>query len=201
MFYNLKLNISIGIMTLILMSNPCKTVSLIDADYDQIRENGGFKSRYLEQVSVVRSSKEKLSNDEKNDLIASNFLNNIRTLDLSNQDIDDDFIKTLCKNKSLFRLFNVDLSGNMKVTNKSIGSILESNTLGSVKDLPQISGRYEMPATTIYLSINGSGIKKKQITRENDHRMNFTIYYIHPVLQYETDTPSHSAVKFIQISR
>ena len=87
-------------------------------------------------------------------LLLSELKPTVKTLDLSgHKEVNDSFIKDLSESKNSESLLNIDLSGT-SVTEESLKYILGSKVLGTRRDLPQISGRYDMPAAEIYLKLN-----------------------------------------------
>jgi hypothetical protein len=114
----------------------CHASSLRSLNFDEIREEGGFESKSLLTVSRIQASGNMLTAEEKESLLRSNYLEKVHSLYLQEQALDDDFIEALCQNSSLKRLINLDVSKNAEITNRSLQSILESDALGSVRDLP-----------------------------------------------------------------
>ena len=100
-------------------------------DCDEVRACGGFGSKTMLSVSRISPSKTPLAPDEKESLAHSITLLNLRTLDLSNQDVDDDFVKALSENPTFARIMVLDLSGNSNVTDKAMEYLLDSPYIGS----------------------------------------------------------------------
>jgi hypothetical protein len=172
-------------------------------DYDDVREEGGFKSLTLGNVSEIIPAGKVLTSEEMEDLISdTGALSNLRVLDLEGQGVDDNFIISLCNNKTLKRIIKLNLSKNEKITNKSVESILESEILGSVRDLPQISGRYGIPSSVIYMKAKETGVTplKKGYNYFDEHRFGFNIAYIHPIKNSKTSDPVEDGVKFIEVT-
>ena len=87
----------------------------------------------------------------------------VKTLDLSgHKEVDDKFIQLLCEDEKSKTLVNINLSGT-SVTEASLKSILESTTLGTQRDLPQISGRYSQFSAEIYLDVTKTNIKDTKL--------------------------------------
>lgn len=179
--------------------SSCVFASCRSLSFDDIRSEGGFGSRSLLTVSSMRGSGNALTEIEKEALVSSDYLKNIHTISLVKQDLDDNFIERLCRNKSLNRLVNLDVSENEKITNKSLRLILNSD-LGSVRDLPQISGRFGIPSSTIYVTAKKTSVRPETSDKHEIclHRFNFSVFYIHPVTEEETDSPADYAVKFVE---
>lgn len=112
----------------------------------------------------------------------------VKTLDLSGCDaVDDNFIRTLSLNKKSEGILNIDLRGT-KVTKLSLEYILKSKILGTRRDLPQISGRYDMPSSEIYLDIRDTSIDIKEAKKyfENpisDIQLRYGIFVGHDVFK------------------
>ena len=171
-------------------------------DYDEVRKEGGFTSLTLKNVSEIISSGKSLTKEEMQGLTSDlGQLSNLKNLDLKGQGIDDDFIINLSQNKSLKRIINLNLSKNEKITSKSIVALLESDILGSVRDLPQISGRFGIPNSIIYVKARETGIvsPEKNIDYFEDHRFGFNISYVNPITGNETSPPIEDGVKFVEV--
>jgi hypothetical protein len=165
-------------------------------DYDDVRKAGGFSSKNMLYVSRISSSDTPLDEAEKSAILNSETLCNLHTLDLSNQAIDDNFIETLSKNPHFRRIINLDLSGNLGITDSSVKYLLESPNIGSIRDLPQVSSRYGCLSTTVYLRAVGTNIKNFN----NEPCFNFCINYKNPVTGEETHDHTEHAVKFVEVT-
>lgn len=85
----------------------------------------------------------------------------VKTLDLSgHKEVDDNFVKTLSESDKSKTLINIDLS-NTSISDISLQYILESKKLGTQRDLPQISARYDLPSSEIYLNVEGTKVSKE----------------------------------------
>lgn len=164
--------------------------------FDDIRSEGGFGSESLLTVSYIEASGNMMTEEEKEALVNSPYLKNVKALDLKQQRLDDSFIEKLCNNQSLNRLIKLDISENKDITEKSIQLILDSDLLGSVRDLPQISGRYGIPSSTIYVTAKNTSVQGIEVKR-----FGFHIEYKHPMTGQQTNTPADYAVKFVECSR
>lgn len=184
-------------LSLVFLPFACNASALLDVTYEDIRKNGGFSSNYVSSVSRIRSAGDTLSQQEKTDLLNSPYLDRVHTIDLSGQGIDDSFISEISQKSSLKRIINIDISDNSQITEESLKQILNSTILGSLRDLPQISGKYGVPATTIYVTAKNTGLIDTSETIELQRKW-FQIEYKHPVLGTETDTPVDNAIKFIE---
>ncbi|MBL8676710.1 MAG: hypothetical protein JNJ47_04720 [Alphaproteobacteria bacterium] len=161
-----------------------------------------FEGLNLRRVTTIMPDKD----NELTSEMAEDFLNsqhsliNLRTLSFEKQNIDDSFIKALCNNKTFSRIMNLDLTGNPGVTDSSLDLISGSNIIGSIRDLPQTSGRYNLPSSEIYITVKGTGIsfdsirKYKEAPQNND----FSITYLHPFYNTPTADPVTGAIKWLQ---
>ena len=68
-------------------------------NFDDVRDMGGFNNIRVSSVVGIIPSGNILSEEEKNDLCQSQYLENLKILDLRGQNITDDFIKIFCENK------------------------------------------------------------------------------------------------------
>jgi hypothetical protein len=78
---------------------------------------------------------------------------------------------------------------------------LDSEFVGSVRDLPQISSRFGCPSTTIYITTKGLDLSKEFITQYNTgqkHKEKFFINYSHPQSGEQT-YPSRLGIKLLEI--
>jgi len=179
-------------------SSWCQASLIRSVTFYHIREEGGFDSQTLLTVSCIQASGTKLSLEKKKALINSQYLKNVHSLYLLNQDLDDNFIERMYRNTTLKRLINLDISRNQNITNRSLQEILNSD-LGSIRDLPQISGRYGIPSSTMYVTACGTSIVSKDNQKHiNLNRFGFTVEYKHPLTGKTTDTTAVNAVKFVE---
>ncbi|MBT4880876.1 MAG: hypothetical protein HON43_07995 [Alphaproteobacteria bacterium] len=167
--------------------------------YDDVRREGGFTSTTLKDVSTIIRSGEKLTDNEKTQIINSKCLIKVHTLDLSDQGIDDNFMWEISNSSSLERLINLDLSGNKDITNASIKVLLGSDEIGKVRDLPQISGKYGIPAISLHVNgINTGIIPEDKASCFTKERFHFHVEYLHPVSSAKIAEPTSNAVKFVE---
>ena len=188
-------SIFLAIMPLLWAGDAMSASYFKSLDYDEVRECGSFGSKAMILVSRMCPSLTPLSADEKEALVQSKTLINLHTIDLSNQNIDDDFIKGLSENPVFSRIITLDLCGNANITDKSMEYLLESPYIGSLRDLPQVSGRYGCPATVIYVRARGTSVKKQP----KNPLFNFSITYQNAITGKETDERSEgTAIKFLE---
>ena len=162
---------------------------------DYVRREGGFSSETLVNVCRIEASNTKLTANEKEALISSPYLNHVRALDLSGQEIDDSFIERLSDNKSLERLMAIDLSNNPNITDSALEYIRNSTVLGSVRDLPQVSARYGGPSTVVRVKCRNTGIIKKII----EPKFYFGIDYKQPVTDRVIFEHADQGIKIIEV--
>ena len=174
--------------------------------YDDVRETGGFSSAQLARAVSLKPSGPQLTNEERTQLFRSQYLSGLHTLSLKGQGMEDDFIAELCQNKSLRRIMNIDLSDNANITIKAIKNIIESDDLGSLRHLPQISGRYGTAATTIYVNAKGTRVvdpenkdNKESFTLERLY--DFDIDYVNSITGKKTANSDKGAIKFVEVEK
>lgn len=169
--------------------------------YDEAWNLGGnFDGPRLRNVvHLYPSSDNQLDISMQDSLASSKALINVKVLDLSHQDIDDNFIERLCKNRTFSRVINLDLSGNPKITDKSLELISISDIIGSIRDLPQISGKYGIPSSEIYIYTQDTSINSKTIKeyQEAPKRFDFSIRYLNLNGQRTASSVSDS-IKWLQ---
>jgi hypothetical protein len=163
----------------------CSSILALDEVLDK-----GFNSSQLRSVNIIEASKSELSREDLNDLVNSSTLNNLHTLSLRNQEAFEDFhLEALSQNPTFSRLFNLDLRGT-SIT--SLQPVLNSDITGSVRHLPQISGRYGIPSSEIYVKVD----EDLEEYIEDNPRFNFNIQYKNP---YGTQTAPNvsNSIKWI----
>ena len=176
-------SIFVTAMTFLLTADAMSSSYFKSLDYDEVRSSGGFGAKGMVLVSRICPSSTPLTEEEKESLVQSKTLINLHTLDLSNQGIDDDFIKKFSQNSTFSRIITLDVCENVKVTDKSMEYLLESPYIGSLRDLPQVSGRYGCTSTVIYVRARGTSVKKQP----KEPLFKFSITYQNAVTGKETD--------------
>ncbi len=102
-------------------------------------------------------------------------------LNLSHQNIEDDFIQRFSDNY-FERIKSIDLTGNPAITKKSLECILESDTLGSHRKKMKMDPRRGEPAVSIEVKIGGTSISSEDINDFKDKtKFNFKIFYKEPL--------------------
>ena len=200
MFFDNRLKYFAIFGTLSSLSCVCHSGPFCMADFEDVREHMKDSDKhYFKTVSSVIPSGSPLTEIEIKDIFTLKKFQNLRTLDLKNQDLTDKDIELLSKNPSLGRVINIDLSENPRITAKSIQFVLDSPYLGSIRDIPQISDTYGLPASTLYLSLQGTSADPEEISQEkNIFRKNFSIHYKHPKDNSGTYPSADNGLKFVE---
>lgn len=169
--------------SLIIFTTTLKAAHFSTLTYEDIRQEGGFNSSPISRGSSIVPAGPCLTEQEKLDLCKSKVLKNLASLDLTDQKIDDSFIEKLSKNKNFSRISRLDLSNNPDITDRSLELILKSKFLGSLRHLPQISGRYDIPATELRIIASGTNISDQSSNKSGFYTkttFGFTIRYENP---------------------
>ncbi len=87
----------------------------------------------------------------------------LKYLNLDSLDIDDDFIKRLCKSGNLKNIRKINLCNNPKITSKSIYMLNENQNVCCEGHGLIISGKYGRPITEIEITINDVKISTDEI--------------------------------------
>lgn len=163
-------------------------------------EEKKFNGKNLTNVIKLYPKHGNQLNDLQKILLSqSQKLINLKELDLNNQNLTDDFIKTISKNDTFSRIRYLNLINNKLITKKSLKYILNSNTLGSIRDLPSISGKYGMPISEIFININKANILEEDIKKYEKPRFDFSIHYYNS-LTGETAPSVSNCVKILYIT-
>src|SRR3546814_769732 len=131
--------ISIFYLSLILSYNCF--ASFEDLTFAETWQEDRFNGRGLARVIKLYpasdlSKADPLTLEQKEALVKSRTLENLKTLDLRNQGVDDYFINALCQNPTFSRVINIRLSGNPAITRDSLEVIWTSLIIGRIRDLP-----------------------------------------------------------------
>ena len=186
--------ISISIL-LSLLTGDHLLASFRDLDYEAVREEGGFKAQSLRDVVTLSPEGKSLSKRELDDLATSTSLINLKTLSLKNQiNVDDAFIYKLVNNPTFSRIITLRLEGS-NITDASIDSIKMSRYLGSIRDLPQESGRYGIPSSVVKVYVKDTAVG--DTTQKT--LFNFHIEYRPPNPSSYPWEPVDNAVKIVEI--
>lgn len=170
--------------------------------YDEAWIEGKFDAKSLSNVwQLYPEEGTSLNEDRQEALAQSRHLHRLKTLNLRCQNIDDKFIQRISSNQTFSRIINLNLSYNHQITDKSLEYILDSDYLGSIRDLPQISGHYGLPSSEIYITTEGTGITTESVKKyQNNPRFNFCIDYINPVTDKRSAASNQGAIKWLQFN-
>lgn len=174
--------------------------------YSEAWKESAFNSREFSHVqSLYPVEGESLTSEQKQALVTSETFTNLRTLSLCGQGVDDTFIRSLCSNPCFSRIISLDLSDNPEITRVSLELILASAALGSIRDMQQISGRYDLPSSEVYIKVGGTAVTKEDIEWFNENpRFDFSIFYRHPVTGEQSslfsDDDRSEAIKWLKVT-
>jgi hypothetical protein len=168
-------------------------------NYDEAWEEGRFNSKSLKDVVELYPMPDNVLNEyQKECLIKSKTLTHLKILDLNRQKIDDSFIESICNNPTFSRIIELDLSYNPEVTNLSLKHIQESETLGSIRESPQISGTYGSAFSDIDVRIEGTSIKSEIVNYYQENpRFDFLIKYLDPITDHRTAPSVEQSIKWL----
>jgi len=175
-----------------------RSISLEDA-----WKEGKFNGRSLRNVSEIRVENEfNLTPEQKTAFLKSSNLTGLKTIELRGQDIDDTFVEAMCKKPTFSRLITIDLSDNDKITDKSVEAIIKSTIIGRIRDLPQISGRYGLPSSEVYLLVSGTRVNEQTKNKllKKPSRFDFDIHYLNPITNKKSSASVQGAIKWVQIT-
>ena len=174
-------------------------------NYEEAWKVQKFSGPGLREVKhLLPSSDEyKLSDSQKNYLVDSPALTNLRVLNLKNQNLTDDFIEQLCSNPTFSRVTHLDLSDNPNLTTSTLEFISNSNFIGSIRDFPQLSEKYKVPSSEIHITVSGTGIDLETIEKYNQvpQNMSFFIRYLDPHTGKSVAKSSTNAIKWLRIEQ
>jgi len=187
--------ISIGVLFSLIIGEQSFSSQFRTLSYEDVREEGGFNAPSLRNVMELIPGGRNLGAEEIETLAQSTSLVSLRTLDLTNQQlVDDTIVRQLVGNPTFSRIITLRLNGT-NVTNESIEAIANSENLGSVRDLPQISGRYDIPSSVVKVYTQGTRVTDtKQKTK-----FEFHIEYRPPNPKAYPWEPVDHGVKIIEI--
>ncbi|MBX9804562.1 MAG: hypothetical protein K2Y18_02270 [Alphaproteobacteria bacterium] len=162
--------------------------------FEGVREEGGFSSPSLRDVTDLDPGGRNLNHKEIEDLITSTSLISLRRLNLRNQPlVNDDFIARLSKNPTFSRIKILILSGT-DITDEAISSIATSPHLGSIRELPSISGKYGVPYSEVAVYTKDTGVK------DRTERTTFEFHIVYrPSKPSYPWGPDDDAIKFVKI--
>jgi len=188
--------ITIGILFSLLTEDQGFASEFRTLNYEGAREEGGFNAPTLTNVEELSPSGRCLGEEEISSLVRSSTLTNLRILDLSNQPIvTDATIKQLVCNPTFARIITLRLNGT-SVTDEAVSTIVNSPILGSIRDYPLQSEKYDAPSSVIRVYARDT----KVTDVEPKATLNFHIEYKPPSPRstYPWEPINHG-VKIVQI--
>jgi hypothetical protein len=127
--------------------------------YDRVREEGGFNSPTLSDVTELFPGGRNLDQLEIEELVTSRKLTDLRILDLTNQPaVNDGVIGRLVSNPTFSRIEKLILCGT-DITDEAIACIASSPYLGGIRHYPNVSGKYGVPASEVRVYVKDTGVK------------------------------------------
>lgn len=137
---------------------PCRTI----IDYNSFdQDNYDILNERMKITTIIDFADYFEMNEEQKDLFLKYEFESLIDLDLSGQDIDDDFVKQLCENDNLRKIKSINFS-NTNITKKTIKHLLRYDNVSCEGDV-RISGKYGKPITEINIDVSGTKITKKDI--------------------------------------
>lgn len=171
--------------------------------FTQAWEEGKFEGLNLRRVMALFPDKDnEFTDDMKERFLNSHSLINLRTLNLKKQGIDDVFIRKLSENKTFARIININLNDNEKITENSLKTISESGVIGSIRDLPQMSSRYDRPSVELRITTERCTNIPVEIIKKYDNvpqNTKFSITYLHPFDGTQTAEPVNNGIKWLHL--
>lgn len=123
----------------------------------------------------------------------------VYSLDFTRQGIDNAFIKALSEKDAFKRVASINLTGNPRITRDSIQHIVDSDSLGSMRELLQSSARYGMPSSEIEVHVGGTKVTKEEAMVFNkEPRYDFCIDYRRARDDVQL-SPSVTGIKLVKV--
>ena len=99
-----------------------------------------------------------MNTEQKDWFLGNSYLfTSLKCLDLSWQDIDDEFIEEVCW-QDFRSVSEINLSHNPRITSRSLDAIIQSKSLGSITFLFSMSGRYDAPESIVNVNVTNTKI-------------------------------------------
>ena len=185
---------SMGLLISLIIGEQSFASQLRTISYEDVREEGGFNAPGLTNVMELMPRGKNLNEQEIQTLTTSQSLTNLRVLDLTNQQlVTDAVIEQIAENSTFSRIITLKLSG-ANITDRSIKAIANSPYLGSVRDLPQISGRYGIPSSVVRVYTQDTEVRDT----DQKEKFEFHIEYRPPNPTYPWEPVNHG-VKIVEI--
>jgi len=154
-------------------------------------------------VQRIYSSNEQLSKEQL-ERFCSLPLEKLHTLSFWRQaNVNDEVINLIVKKSgeggAFRRLKNLDLS-ETQITEAGINSLINSEHVATVRELPQLSGRYNRPASTIYIRIEDvkSEFPSMRAFNCGDIKKEVIIHYKNPVNDSKVYEPA-KGIKMVEL--
>jgi len=133
-------------------------------------------------------------------LRTTEYFGRLYSLDLAYQNVDDSFIEGFAQ-KGFERITSIDLTGNPRITVKSLQYILDSDSLGSLRELPQISARYGRISSEIAVKVRETSIPHQKLIYFNENpRFDFLIHYRRASDDVQLRPSAEGSIKWLQVS-
>jgi hypothetical protein len=121
--------------------------------------------------------------------------NDNQTLYLKNKNLDDSIMEKIFNNCNLFYLKHINISDNIKITNKTIDLILNNDVIGCDRPYLEIDRKFNCPVSNIYINAENTSIC-------NDNKMQKTfIKYIpdFPIYIKNSEKTFYNGKKILEI--
>lgn len=165
------------------------------------REDEDIKSYNIKNIRKIISVEGVSLTDEEITRFVNLPFYELRSLDLShNSFLTDKHIKKLSENSKIKRLCEINLSNCPHITDKSLTYILESEYIGKIRILPQISDRYGIPVSSINIIISGkTGISEEMKRKGCLGKRGFEIIYQPSNGGESSFPPASNALKILEL--
>lgn len=172
----------------------------------ELLENKDHKEVVSTVQQIDSSCKEQFSKEQLMEF-CNLPLEKLHTLNFWKQsNVDDDILKLIAQKANegpaFRRLKNLDLS-ETQVTEAGVLVLLKSDYVGTIRDLPQLSGRYNTPAVTIFIRVEDVKAEFPNMTAFNRGdiiKKDITIHYKNPLTDKEIYAPV-KGIKMIELKK
>lgn len=122
----------------------------------------------LQYIEVLVPGPYPMNKVQKDWFLGNSYLfTSLKCLDLSYQDIDDEFIEEVCW-EDFRSVSEINLSHNPRITSCSLDAIFQSESLGSITFLFSMSGRYDAPQSIINVNVTNTKITTDEQKKYKD---------------------------------
>lgn len=164
-------------------------ITVIDVEHFNSDNYNQLKNIMKITTSIIFSSKFKM-NEKQKDIFLSYKFKSLTNLNLSGQDVDDEFIKQLCVDGNLKKIMRINLS-KTNVTHDLLEYLLENENVKCEGDKVAISGTYGCPIVSIEIDARDTKITN------NKHFFSLTNFG-HTFFSYYWDT-AYDTIKELNI--